>query len=107
MSTRAECVVIQTHPDRWFYVLEDGNAPKNAFDWREYATAYGPFPDKDKARAHLLLNHANPGGFWTQSLKSGQTELDLSTDPLLRQLIDQATANSGRPTLSSRARRRW
>jgi hypothetical protein len=38
------------------------HAPKNSWDWREHARAYGPFPSQDAAVKHLQSNHANPGG---------------------------------------------
>jgi hypothetical protein len=63
MSTGAECEVIEVEPGEWYYVLEESDAPKNAFDWREYATAYGPFPTEDAAQDHLVDHHPNPGGW--------------------------------------------
>ena len=46
----------------WFYVLEDWNAPEEAFDWHDYATAYGPFESYEEANQHLIDKHPNPGG---------------------------------------------
>jgi hypothetical protein len=66
MSTGCECAFIEATPGEWFYILEDYDAPKNAWDWREYAEAYGPFPTFDEARTHLRDTHANPGGWWEQ-----------------------------------------
>jgi hypothetical protein len=65
MSTGCNCVFVEVKPGEWFYILEDYSAPKNAWDWREYAEAYGPFPTYEVANAHLHDNHANPGGHWT------------------------------------------
>jgi len=66
MSTNSECSFVEVKRGEWWYVLEDYHAPKNAWDWREYATAYGPFSTLDVATGHLSRNHANPGG-WSES----------------------------------------
>ncbi len=62
MSTNLECHIIEPEPSKWYYVLEDGNAPKNAWDWREYATATGPFSTEQEAQDHLAKHESNPGG---------------------------------------------
>ena len=67
MSTNNECLFFQWEPDEWYYLLEDYNAPKNAWDWKEHATCYGPFQTKEKAVEHLDRNHANPGGWSTNN----------------------------------------
>jgi hypothetical protein len=63
MSTGLECIFVEEKPGRWFYVLEDGSAPKDAWDWMDYATAYGPFKTMEAAHDHLDRHHANPGGY--------------------------------------------
>jgi hypothetical protein len=63
MSTNSNCNFIETEPGVWYYLLEDRNAPKNAWDWREFATAYGPFGGVELAQEHLREEHANPGGW--------------------------------------------
>lgn len=65
MSTGLECQIVERKPGEWYYILEDYDALKMAWDWREHATAYGPFPSEDAACRHLSDNHANPGGYWT------------------------------------------
>jgi hypothetical protein len=62
MSTGLECLFLGRSKEEWYYVLENWDAPKNAFDWLDYATAYGPFKNEDKAREDLNYNHPNPGG---------------------------------------------
>ena len=88
MSTGCECdfvcVAATPHPI-WFYVLEDYHAPKNSWDWREYASAYGPFDSEDEAFDHLHANHANPGG------SSSDYEPRESVDGVLADLIKNAT----------------
>ncbi|MFY2658466.1 hypothetical protein ACOTC5_31170 [Achromobacter xylosoxidans] len=96
MSTNSECQIIQTKPDSWFYILEDRHAPQNACDWREHASAYGPFPSEDEACEHLRRNHANPGGHSTQELPPGVLELDVSDDPVLQRLLAEAPRNTRR-----------
>jgi hypothetical protein len=63
MSSGLECDFYEPVEGRWFYVLQDYDCPVGAWDWREYATAYGPFPTQDAAMQHLDRYHANPGGF--------------------------------------------
>jgi hypothetical protein len=63
MSTNNNCMMVEESPGKWFYLLENYNAPKNAWDWRQHAVAYGPFASMESADAHLSDNHANPGGF--------------------------------------------
>lgn len=74
MSTGLNCEIIEPFPGTWYYVLEDWSAPKQAWDWREYATATGPFPSEDKAREHLRDHEPNPGG----TLTIQNTEFDIS-----------------------------
>jgi hypothetical protein len=62
MSTNNECLFFKWKSGMWYYLLEDCHAPKNAWDWRDHATCYGPFTDLEMAEGSLHLNHANPGG---------------------------------------------
>tara|TARA_Y100000034_G_scaffold1017_1_gene1284 strand:+ start:6791 stop:7138 length:348 start_codon:yes stop_codon:yes gene_type:complete len=63
MSTNSECLFVEVEPKRWYLILEDYNAPKDAWDWKEYASAYGPFPSFEGAERYLSRNFANPGGY--------------------------------------------
>lgn len=62
MSTGLNCTLYERRPGEWYYLLEDASSPKGAADWREHATAYGPFATEDAAFDHLAAWHANPGG---------------------------------------------
>ena len=67
MSTGLECEFLWLQangkPDgEWFYILQDWSCPAGAWDWHEYATAFGPFATYNAAHDHLRKNHANPGG---------------------------------------------
>ena len=92
VSTGLNCVFIEVKATaaapsgEWFYILEDGSAPKQSWDWREYATAYGPFIDKENTREHLRRNHANPGGYSV----SACTRADVDKDPILKKLLADA-----------------
>ena len=88
MSTNSNCVFTQVKTNEWFYILEHYNAPQNSWDWREHATAYGPFQTLELAEKHLDDNHANPGGSCTDELPEGVTELQL--DGVLKRLIEEA-----------------
>jgi hypothetical protein len=61
MSTGLNCEFIESPAGVHYYILEQGSAPKNAWNWREYADCYGPFKSEDEAMKHLDDNHANPG----------------------------------------------
>lgn len=102
MSTGCKCSKIEVATDKWYYLLEDRNAPKNAWDWRDHATAYGPFPTDEAADQHLSDNHPNPGGSSTIKLPAGEVSLDLEKDPVLKQLIETAVA-----PISHAQRFRW
>lgn len=94
MSTNSNCEIIQVKPAEWYYILEHRHAPKDAWDWRVHASAYGPFESEDQAFEHLRKNHANPGGHWTIELPPGVLEKDLSDDELIRKLIAEAPRNT-------------
>jgi hypothetical protein len=87
MSTGLNCEFNEVEPGRWFYVLEDWDAPKMAWDWREYATAYGPFPSYEAADDHLRRNHANPGGHNVNQYKDGN-----KPDEVMQKLLTTARA---------------
>jgi hypothetical protein len=63
MSTGLECFFVETEKDEWYYILESWDTPKLAWNWLDYATAYGSFASFDDAYNHLSDNHANPGGY--------------------------------------------
>lgn len=65
MSTGLECNFYGVTDTEWYYLLQHGSCPVQCWDWREYATAYGPFESYEVAREHLSDNHANPGGHST------------------------------------------
>lgn len=86
MSTGLECQFVKVaSTEQWFYLLERWNAPRCAWDWREFADAYGPFDSYGEACEHLRDNHANPGGH------SIDERADPQTDPVLARLIQEAT----------------
>jgi len=87
MSTGCECLFIEIEPKKWYYVLEDYNAPKNSWDWMEYARAYGPFTTEEKAEEHLFDNHANPGSSCTQEYSP-----DYKPSETLKELIASASS---------------
>jgi len=92
MSTGLNCSFIEIAKQQWYYLLEDSNAPVMSWDWREHATAYGPFASEDKAAKHLRDNHANPGGSCINPLPKGVERLDLDKDEVLKDLIKRAQA---------------
>jgi hypothetical protein len=93
MSTGLECHFEEIAPGTWYYLLENDDAPKMAWDWREYATAYGPFPSEDAANDHLARHHPNPGGY-------SVTQVADRTEPL-DAVLTQCIAKAITPTASS------
>lgn len=63
MSTGLNCMYFEDANGKWYYVLERGCAPKEAWDWTEYADVVGPFVSFDAANKYLHENNANPGGY--------------------------------------------
>lgn len=55
MSTRS-CLHIETEDSTWFYLVENEDSPEDAWDWREYSTAHGPFDTLDEAMDHRADN---------------------------------------------------
>lgn len=93
MSTGLECAFVKTG-GKWYYVLQDWDCPVGAWDWLEYATAYGPFDTEDSAHDHLRNNHANPGGSWS-------SDYDANGEALGKSLADCiAKAKSPQPPRS-------
>ena len=86
MSQNRELEFIEAEPGRWFYVLEDSSAPKDSWDWHDYATAYGPFTSYEKAREHQYdLSRISTPGSTVHEYK------DVKITPVLRKLIAGAT----------------
>ena len=98
MSTGLNCDIVQKSTNEWFYILEDWDAPKQSWDWREFATAYGPFPDLEQAKKHLRENQTNPGGHNISALPEGVTELDLTNKDVLRDLFEKAQNPNSEPS---------
>jgi hypothetical protein len=88
MSTGLSCEFLEPKPGEWFYILERGSAPKSAWDWREFADAYGPFTSYPAAQKHLHQNHANPGGWSTYG------HADFKMDQCYERLFLHARADS-------------
>ena len=89
MSTGLECIffsVVESNSNpvkgKWYYLLQDGNCPTSVWDWREYASCYGPFWSEDAAYEHLSRYHANPGGWSTIS------DVDLDKDLVLKKCVE-------------------
>lgn len=72
MSTNSECEFVEVKPNEWYYILEHTHAPQNSWDWREYASCWGPFSTVDEAVGHLGKHHANPGGWSTDEYTEGR-----------------------------------
>jgi hypothetical protein len=87
MSSGKECMIFENEPNEWYYALESGFGDEDAFDWREEASAYGPFPTYDAACDHLAANHQNPGGHTMME------HADFEQDQVTERLVQEAAQN--------------
>ena len=78
---------VEEKPGRWHYILEDYAAPKNSWDWMEYAKAYGPFRTQYEADEHLSDHHANPGSSFIVKHE------EVWMTPVLEKLIKESERN--------------
>jgi hypothetical protein len=90
MSTGANCEFLKLKTGEWFYVLADWDCPRQAFDWYDYATAYGPFGAEEQAKQHLRDNHANPGGW------NVEKDVEVKPGSTLAELIERAGKGQGK-----------
>lgn len=95
MSTGLECNLVEVEPNKWYYLLQQGNCPVQCWDWREHADCHGPFSTEAAALQHLDDNHANPGGYSTRAYTP-----EYKPDEVMQRLI--AAAISPTPRRSAR-----
>lgn len=57
-----ELQFIEAEAGKWFYVLEDRHAPKDTWDWMEFADAFGPFPSLEAAQDHEYESSSDTSG---------------------------------------------
>lgn len=101
MSTGLNCEFVCVYCDEnstraeWYYILEHSSAPKNADNWREYASAFGPFATEDDADRHLSRHHANPGSSTTRHLLRKDLEL-IDSRATIKILLEEAPRNKAR-----------
>lgn len=87
MSVQRECMIIEFVPGRWYAVVEDCGAPNDSWDWREYASCFGPAASEDAA--WRLIDHLpNPGGGYVVRFDSTYAERE--RDEVLAGLIENA-----------------
>lgn len=99
MSTGLECDFIEVEPAVWYYLLQDWSCPVGAWDWREFATAYGPFATYEEAHEHLRTNHANPGGHTVREFREGykpNATLQKAIDEVAKRKEAERAANAAR-----------
>lgn len=99
MSTNSECLFVEPKPGEWYYILESYNAPKNAWDWREYADATGPFSSETAAQEYLSTHESNPGG--SSTFSHSYFKPDAVYETLIR------NAHAPKSGFSMYARRPW
>ncbi|MCV9963896.1 hypothetical protein OIU34_18630 [Pararhizobium sp. BT-229] len=101
MSSGKECMIFENQPAEWYYALESDFSDGDEWDWREDASAYGPFPSYEAACDHLSAHHSNPGGHTMVDF----ADLERERDKVIDQLVAGAADNMKpfrRPTSSYR-----
>jgi hypothetical protein len=80
-----ELQFVETEPGKWFYLLEDWNAPKETWDWHEYAQAFGPFASLEAACDHETRSDSDTSG--AEIVEHSR----FSTSPVIAKLLSAAT----------------
>jgi hypothetical protein len=57
-----ENVFFEPQAGQWFYAIEYSNAPRDSWDWRDYADCFGPFTTLESANEHLYNSRADVSG---------------------------------------------
>jgi len=52
-----EFLFIEREKSKWYYIIEDEDAPMMAWRWTDYAIAYGPFMSFDEAANNFTCFH--------------------------------------------------
>ncbi|HDZ51421.1 MAG TPA: hypothetical protein ENH63_06460 [Sulfitobacter litoralis] len=87
MSSGLECDIVGLTDGRWFYILENPGASKNAFDWRaDDPSVGGPFGSEEAAMKGLMRKHQNPGGYNSYEI----TVEEAIADPILKKNLEKA-----------------
>jgi hypothetical protein len=103
LSNQRECMIFENEPGEWYYALESDFADGNEHDWRDDASAYGPFATYDIACEHLASHHSNPGGHTMLEYAEFKGEKDSVTD----RLVADAAENMKAFQRSTPVYRRW
>jgi hypothetical protein len=61
MSAKS-CLYIENEDTTWHYLVEDEDSPEDAWDWREYSTASGPFDTLEEAMEHRAGTRSDVSG---------------------------------------------
>jgi hypothetical protein len=92
MTQERKSEIVQIKRDAWYCVVEPAHSSGDDFDWREDASAYGPFRDEAAAEEYLTNQLGIRHGWWLNPLASIVTERDLRSDATLKRLIKTAKA---------------
>ncbi len=90
MSTGLNCQIVEPFPGSWYYILEDYGGSNQPWDWREQASAVGPFATEHDCKQFLGDHEANPGG-WSVISNS-----DFEMDAVYERLLSSKNARSPR-----------
>lgn len=104
MSSSRECLFLEIEPNQWWYVVEDVYASDEGGDWREQASAYGPFDTIDQGIDHLNAHHSNPGGWIEIPFSEGQSPPDAVMIRLMEEAKNRDRNAVGMGYLSFRGR---
>lgn len=101
-----ECEFVEVEVGRWYYILQQENAPPSTWDWREHAKAFGPFTSVEDACEHLSSHYRFSDRPPVFPLPVGAFHADLNGDRVLKSLVAHAGKNmAGAPMRSRRDQR--
>jgi hypothetical protein len=92
MSSKS-CLYIEVEPDVWFYLAENEDSPEEAWDWREYATAFGPFDGLGDAMNHRAENRSDISGCEIRHYDADRPKAEI-----VRAKIDEALQAAADPS---------
>jgi len=74
-----ELQFVEVEGGDWFYILEERGAPKDAWDWMDYAEAFGPFKTYEEACDHEYRSRSDTSGSEIVTFASGRVSASALT----------------------------
>lgn len=81
---------------KWFYLLERRDAPKDAWDWLDYAEVFGPFASYEEAAEHEYRSDSDTSGATVIHFKARGKQDFAAEDRLIDQFLAAAADRASR-----------